>query len=140
MRRRSRTLLLAGAAVAAAAVSGVVALARPEEPSAAAVDGEVVFVTKGCAGCHSAVGVDVAGMPQVGPSLDHAAAWAGERIDGVSAEDYIAQSIVTPWAFVSPAWRGGAGPTTHMPALGLTDAEVAAVVDFLLSPALDGQG
>lgn len=140
MSHETRTLVLAGAAVVAAAVSLAAVLGRPDEPTAAAVDGEVVFVTKGCAGCHSAVGVDVAGMPQVGPSLDHAATWAGERIDGVSAEDYIAQSIVTPWAFISPAWRGANGPTTHMPALGLTDAEVAAVVEFLLEPPRDGQG
>lgn len=139
MRRRTRTLLLVGAAVAAA-VSGAAALARPDAPTTAVVDGEVVFVTRGCAGCHSAAGVDVAGMPQVGPPLDHAATWAGERIDGVSAEEYLAESIVTPWAFISPAWRGANGPTTHMPALGLTDAEVAAVLGFLLTPPPDGQG
>jgi hypothetical protein len=37
-----------------------------------------------------------------------------------------------PNAIISPAWIGG-GPTTAMPDLGLTDAEIAAIVDYLLA-------
>lgn len=37
----------------------------------------------------------------------------------------------TPSAFLSPAWSGG-GPTTAMPDLGLTEAEIDALVDHLL--------
>lgn len=42
------------------------------------------------------------------------------------------QSIREPGAFISPAWVGG-GPTTAMPQLGLSEAEIAAVVDYLLT-------
>ena len=50
----------------------------------------------------------------------------------MSAAEYIAQSIREPDAFISPAWAGG-GPTTAMPQLGLSEAEITGVVDYLLA-------
>ncbi len=67
------------------------------------------------------------------PPLDRAAEWAGERQPGVSAEDYLATSMVAPDAFVSPLFRPGqAGPTSGMPTLTLTAEEVDSLVAYLL--------
>ncbi len=51
---------------------------------------------------------------------------------GMSAQDYVAESIEQPGAFISPAFRGGVGPTTFMPQLDVSDAEVDALVAYLL--------
>jgi mono/diheme cytochrome c family protein len=93
-------------------------------------DGAQLFRAKGCATCHD--GPDGrAGFDEF-PSLADAPSWAGDRRAGLSAEEYIAQSIREPGAFISPAWVGG-GPVTAMPQLGLTEAEIAAIVDYLLA-------
>ena len=65
------------------------------------------------------------------PSLANARSWAGERRDGMTAAQYVTESISDPSAFISPAWVSG-GPTTAMPDLGLTATEIAAVVAYLL--------
>jgi mono/diheme cytochrome c family protein len=97
--------------------------------AAGAGDGAQLFRAKGCATCHD--GPDGrAGFDEF-PSLADAPSWAGDRRPGLSAEQYIAQSIRDPGAFISPAWVGG-GPVTGMPQLGLTEAEIAAIVDYLL--------
>ncbi len=134
-----RAVLLGAGAAAAALVAVVAVVARPDSATRGAVDGQVLFVDKGCAACHDTADRPAA-MPGVAPSLVGAADWAGSRIEGVSAEEYLTQSIQSPWAFVSPAWGGGSGPTSHMPVLPLTDDEVAAVVDYLLRSSSDGQG
>jgi mono/diheme cytochrome c family protein len=98
--------------------------------AAGAGDGAQLFRAKGCATCHD--GPDGrAGFDEF-PSLADAPSWAGDRRPGLSAEQYIAQSIRDPGAFISPAWVGG-GPVTGMPQLGLTEAEIAAIVDYLLN-------
>ncbi|HEX6660001.1 MAG TPA: cytochrome c [Ilumatobacter sp.] len=95
----------------------------------AGADGAQLFRAKGCASCHD--GPDgTAGFDEF-PSLAAARTWAGDRRAGLSAEEYIAQSIRDPGGFISPAWVGG-GPVTEMPQLGLTEAEIAAIVEYLL--------
>ncbi len=49
----------------------------------------------------------------------------------MSAEDYLTESIQVPNAFISPAFRPN-GPTTSMPTLNVSDAEVEALVSYLL--------
>ncbi len=67
------------------------------------------------------------------PDLSDASAWAGERVPGMSAQDYIAQSIRDPIAVISPQFDPGS-ITTGMPTLTLSDEEVAALVAYLLAP------
>ncbi len=105
------------------------AVANAPPVASVAADGAQLFRAKGCASCHD--GPDSTAQFVDFPSLAHAPSWAGDRRDGVTAAEYIAQSIRDPNAFISPAWTGG-GPTTAMPQLGLTDAEIAAVVTYLL--------
>jgi len=103
------------------------------EPVRAAVlpGGETLFHAKGCATCHTGP-TSTASMGEF-PSLAAASSWAGSRRSDVSAEEYLDESIREPWAFISPEFDGGGGPATAMPDLGLSDAERAAVVAFLLS-------
>jgi mono/diheme cytochrome c family protein len=98
----------------------------------AAPDGARVFAAKGCASCH--VGPEGGNRPIPDfPSLAVASEWAGERRPGLTAEDYIRQSIREPDTFISPAYDGGFNSDgSPMPQLDLTDAEVDAVVAYLL--------
>jgi cytochrome c oxidase subunit 2 len=89
--------------------------------------GEILFLSKGCTGCHTIEGVAEGG--QIGPDLTHVSDVAGERVAGLTAEEYITQSLATPSAFYVP----GFGPTVaEMPDLHLSETEIAALVDFLL--------
>ena len=138
----ARTVALAigaGVAVAASVVvwttdrdgdgtdaAGVTTAAGP------ALDGASLFLAKGCASCHT--GPDSTSMYSAFPNLANARSWAGERVPGMSAEDYVAQSIRDPIAVISPQFSPDGGPTTGMPTLALSDAEVTALVEYLLAP------
>jgi mono/diheme cytochrome c family protein len=67
------------------------------------------------------------------PSLVDASTWAAQRKPGMSAADYLRESLRKPTAFVSPAFVDSGGPTSGMPDLGLSDAEIEAVVRYLLA-------
>ena len=83
----------------------------------------------GCAGCHTIEGVS-AGL--VGPDLTKAGADAASRKSGMSARDYIEESIRDPEAFVADGVeRAMAGVMTKAITAGLTDEQVEALVDFL---------
>ena len=90
--------------------------------------GELLFLTKGCTGCHSIQGLATTG--QIGPDLTSVGEVAGERVEGLSAEEYIAQSLAAPQAFIVPGFE--ATTAGAMPDLNLTEPEIAALVDFLL--------
>ncbi len=100
------------------------------EPTTAAstaslLDGEVVFLTKGCTGCHSRLGVP--GNANVGPNLTALANRAGTRVDGLAAEEYVRQALLEPQSFLVDGYSG------EMPALSLSEREVDALIEFLLS-------
>jgi cytochrome c2 len=59
-------------------------------------NGETLFTSLGCIGCHTVETAD----DGAGPSLQGVATRAGERVDGLSAEDYLHQSLVEPEAYV----------------------------------------
>jgi mono/diheme cytochrome c family protein len=123
----------AGAVVALAA--GAIGWQREEVTTAArrappARDGASLFRAKGCASCHD--GPDSTASAGF-PSLADAGSWAGARRDGLSAEAYLAESIREPWAFTSPEFQPSGGPTPSMPELGLSTAEIDAIVAYLLA-------
>ena len=97
-----------------------------------ALDGASLFVTKGCATCHT--GPDSRAMMGEFPDLSDARAWAADRRPGLGAEEYLAESIREPWAFISPEFVPN-GPTIGMPALGVAQAEIDALVTYLLTDA-----
>ncbi|RMF05362.1 MAG: cytochrome c [Chloroflexi bacterium] len=85
---------------------------------------------QGCTGCHV---VADQGVPGVGPDLNG----LSDRVDsyglGISAEDYVRQSIQDPTAFVSPACAGGPCPPIMPPITSLSDTELDMLVTFILS-------
>jgi hypothetical protein len=83
-----------------------------------------LFQVKGCATCHTA-------QSGTFPDLSEAAAWAGERRPGMTAEEYLAESILDPSAFISPQLAPG-NDFLVMPRLNVTDEEVDALVAHLL--------
>lgn len=97
----------------------------------AGVSGHELFQTKGCAGCHD--GPDSTALAGGFPSLIGADEWAGDRRPGMSADEYLTESIVEPSVFTSPAFTGGVRPTNGMPNLTLTPDEVDELVAYLLS-------
>jgi mono/diheme cytochrome c family protein len=97
--------------------------------AAPALGGATLFQAKGCATCHTGP-TSMATMGEF-PSLAAASSWAGSRRPGLTAEEYLDESIREPWAFISPVFDGS-GPTTAMPELGLSAPERDAMVAFLL--------
>ena len=130
-----RTTVAAAGAVAALAAAAIgwqreeVASAGPQRERAT-WDGASLFRAKGCASCHD--GPSSTASTEF-PSLADASSWAGSRRGGLLAEEYLAESIREPWAFTSPEFQPSGGPTTAMPALGLSEAEIDAIVVYLLA-------
>jgi mono/diheme cytochrome c family protein len=121
-----------GLLATAVAVAGVAALTLRDDPThaspqVAAANAAEVFHAKGCAECHDGPGWD--SPVGIGPSLRDAAAWAGTRIAGMSAEDYVRQSVVAPQAFMSPV--ASPGPF-EMPTITVSAEELDALVAYVL--------
>lgn len=124
-------------AAAIAVALTVLTVATWNEKTSTSVEGDpalvgaMLFQVKGCASCH--YGPDSSFGVYGVPPLTEASAWAGDRRPGMSAADYLAESMRTPSVFISPAFRGGFGPLTGMPDLDLDEAEIAALVAYLLN-------
>jgi len=111
----TRALLGLTLTLALATVS-VMVHATEDRAGAVALDGELLFQAKGCAGCHQRGDL---GQFSFGPDLTG----LGER----ATEEYVRQSIRDPQAFLVEGYQG-----IDMPTLSLTGAEVAQLVEFLL--------
>ena len=97
------------------------------------VRGQAVFESSGCVGCHTIEGISTG---SVGPNLTHIGTEAATRVTGVSAEDYIKQSIIDPNAFVAPQCPTGPCPSNVMPqdfGTKLTEQQINDLVAFLAS-------
>ncbi len=88
-----------------------------------AADGAALFVTKGCAACHSAPGI--VAMIEIGPNLSSAP----------PSREYLRRSIIDPAADVAPRYRQDGGAYAGMPDLGLSEPEVDELVELLLGEA-----
>ncbi|MEN8238619.1 MAG: cytochrome c [Actinomycetota bacterium] len=97
----------------------------PRDAAPAVADGQALFQTRGCIGCHTisltasggTVGPGLTGLPQV----------AATRVEGMTASDYVRQSIREPDAYTVQGYGPGV-----MPVLPLTDLEVDTLVEYLL--------
>ncbi len=90
------------------------------EPDAAR--GEALFGANGCAGCHSLEEDTI-----IGPGFKGVAERAATRVEGMSAEDYLEQSIREPSAFVVDGFDDGLMPVIP----SLTDADIADLIEYL---------
>lgn len=90
-----------------------------------AVKGQVVFNSKGCAGCHS-VGTSAG----AGPGLGGIATTAATRRPGMTAQAYIEESELTPSAFIVPGFTA-----VTMPPLWTSknDAGFADLIAYLMT-------
>ena len=105
--------------------------AEPEPTAAPAAlvgdpsNGETVFGSAGCSGCHSTGSNQV-----VGPGLSGVGTTAETRVDGLSATEYLTTSIVSPNDFVVDGFSG------IMPGSfgdSLSEQEIADLVSYLVS-------
>jgi|GEM_PF-98651 NitT/TauT family transport system substrate-binding protein len=87
--------------------------------------GAEVYASLGCSGCHMTEGDTV----MVGPSLAGLADRAGEMVEGLSAAEYVEQSIVEPDAHVVDGFNPGIMPAYT----SLSDTDLANLVAYLLS-------
>ena len=93
---------------------------------AEAKTGDQIFTAAGCAGCHTFGPAGSNGT--IGPSLDELKTQAGNIEPGKSAEEYVRESIEDPGAFIVKGFPNA------MPSFKgrLTDAQIKALIDFLL--------
>jgi mono/diheme cytochrome c family protein len=95
----------------------------PAASAGNAAAGKALFTAQGCNGCHTFKPAGANG--KVGPNLDDLAANAKTANRG-SVQDYAAESIEDPGAYVVPGYQNGV-----MPKFQLTDKQVADLVAFL---------
>jgi mono/diheme cytochrome c family protein len=93
---------------------------------AQAKTGDQIFTAAGCAGCHKFGPAGSNGT--IGPSLDQLKTEAGRMEPGKSAEEYIRESLENPNAFIVK----GFGPSMPSFKGRLTDAQIKALIDYLL--------
>ncbi len=92
-----------------------------------------IFTKAGCIGCHVIPNIPGA-MGAVGPNLSEIGAVAATRVEGLSAVEYLHQSILEPNAFIAPECPSGPClPGLMLQNLGdiLTPEEIDMVVAYL---------
>ena len=100
---------------------------RPDRPVHL---GKQLIQQEPCGTCHTIAGVP--GMNgTIGPELTHVGTVAASRKPGMSAEDYLNESIVNPTAFIVPGFPPAMPPNGGDP--NLDDQKRAAIVAYLLS-------
>jgi hypothetical protein len=95
---------------------------------------EEIILNSGCGACHT-IG-ELGEKGKVGPDLTFIGQTAGERVAGLSAEEYLRQSILEPNAFIAPVCPNGPCLVNIMPrdyALRLSEEQVEIMVNFLLA-------
>lgn len=92
--------------------------------------GQRIVEGKGtCLTCHS---MEEGGGADRFPALAGIGARAGERQEGISDVEYLAQSLYEPNAYVVEGYTP-AMPPAHQPPIGLSDAEIRTVIAYLQS-------
>lgn len=72
-------------------------------PADPVLRGESTIQTYACSGCHALDSLGWVG--QTGPALNGIADRAGERVSGQTAEEYIANSLWNPGAYLAPGYQ-----------------------------------
>jgi mono/diheme cytochrome c family protein len=100
----------------------------PEESNDPVARGQQVYLDRGCGGCHTIEGLSAG---TVGPNQTTIGALAETRIPGMSAEEYILESILDPSAFVIEGYPDDVMPKNYNELI--EPNQVSDLVAFLLS-------
>jgi mono/diheme cytochrome c family protein len=86
-----------------------------EFPEGDAAVGEELFLSYGCTGCHG--NMDDEASAAVGPWLGNIAEVGSTRVEGLTTEEYVYESILYPSEYIVPECPTGpcAGPPSAMP-------------------------
>ena len=98
----------------------------PASPAGDAGNGEALFGANGCSGCHSTGSNRV-----VGPGLSGIGTTGESRVAGLSADQYVNDSIVSPNDFIVEGFSPGLMPGTFGETL--SEQDVADLVAYLIS-------
>jgi mono/diheme cytochrome c family protein len=109
-------------------VATVEPLLPPVDESTPEGRGQAVFLQAGCVACHTVSGISTG---NIGPVLDGLASRAADTVSGLSAEEYIRQSILEPDAFVVAGFAEGIMPQTF--GTTLSEEQISDLVAFLLT-------
>jgi mono/diheme cytochrome c family protein len=113
------------------AIDGVVVEVLPT-PTPASSDpvarGETVYLSAGCGACHAIPGISEG---VVGPTQANIGEVAATRIDGMSAEEYIRQSILQPNVYLVEGFNEGIMPPNYGDTISPSDLED--LIEFLLA-------
>lgn len=90
--------------------------------------GQAVFLQAGCIACHTITGIS---SGTIGPVLDGLASRAGTRVSGMTAEEYIHQSIIDPSAYVVPGFADDLMPKNFGEIL--TEDQISDLIAFLMT-------
>ncbi|MEE9284514.1 MAG: c-type cytochrome [Dehalococcoidia bacterium] len=84
---------------AATPTSPPAATPTPTPPTGDVEAGKQTFLSRGCTACHAISDLPGA-VGTIGPALDGLAGRAGQRVSGLSAEEYLRQSVLDPNSFL----------------------------------------
>ena len=98
--------------------------AKPPPPAGDAAAGKTLFTAQGCVACHTFK--PAGATAKVGPDLDSLAADA-EKANRGTVEEYAAESIEDPNAYIAPGYPRGVMPSFS----SLSDKQVGDLVAFL---------
>jgi len=90
--------------------------------------GQVAFSAAGCTACHTISGISIG---TIGPALDGLATRAASRVSGLTAEEYIRQSILEPSTYVVESFPDGRMPQNFGEIL--TEEQINDLIAFLLT-------
>jgi mono/diheme cytochrome c family protein len=90
--------------------------------------GRRVYLDNGCGGCHTIEGLSAG---NVGPNLTEIGSVAETRIEGVSADDYLVESILFPNAYIVEGYPENVMLQTF--GENLTDQQLEDLITFLLA-------
>ncbi len=100
---------------------------------------EEYILNSGCGSCHRIGNLGEA--HKVGPDLTQIGSTAGERIEGMSAADYLRQAIIDPNAHITPDCPNTACLANIMPrdyGTRLTPDQVEKIINYLLTEMVEG--
>lgn len=100
----------------------------PEEANDPVARGQRVYLDSGCGGCHTIEGISAG---TVGPNQTNIGSVAESRVPGMSAEDYILESIMDPSAHMVEGFPDDVMPKNYGDLL--TSEELSDLVAFMLA-------